>query len=116
MEWFKVNLDGSPWRLRTQQNDNNKVQPTLDYPQTETTNPQKETAFKKAKMTQKVKETKRYNNLKNITKKACKSAYNSYLNNIVDPDSQENTKKFWSFIKSQKNDNTGVSPLKAKVA
>ena len=25
-----------------------------------------------------------------------------------------NTKKIWSFIKSNKNDNTGVSPLKAK--
>ena len=65
-------------------------------------------------MTRKAKDTKRYDNLKNITNKACKSAYNSYLNNIVDPDSQENPKKIWSFIKSKKNDNTGVSPLKAK--
>ena len=61
----------------------------------------KKRAFKKAKMTRKAKDTKRYDNLKNITKKACKSAYSSYLNNIVDPDSQENPKQLWSFIKSR---------------
>ena len=32
----------------------------------------------------------------------------------MDPDSQENPKKLWSFIKSKTNGNTGVSPLKAK--
>ena len=32
----------------------------------------------------------------------------------MDPDTLENPKKLWSFIKSKKNDSTGVSPLKAK--
>ena len=30
----------------------------------------------------------------------------------MDPPTQENTKKLWSFIKSKETDNTGVSPLK----
>ena len=32
----------------------------------------------------------------------------------MDPDAQENLKKIWSFIKSKKNDNTGISSLKVK--
>ena len=31
---------------------------------------------------------------------------------MIAPDMDSNTKKFWSFIKSKCNDNTGVAPIK----
>ena len=32
---------------------------------------------------------------------------------MIDPDNEKNGKKFWKFIKSQKQDNKGVVPLKS---
>ena len=42
----------------------------------------------------------------------CKSAYNSYIKNIISPDSTSNPKKFWGFIKGMRTYATGVAPLK----
>ena len=44
----------------------------------------------------------------------CKAAYNEYITNIISPDSTANPKRFYSFIKSKKNENQGVAPLRAK--
>ena len=71
-------------------------------------------AFKKARKSKQAKDIRRYGKLKASTKKACKSAYNTYINNIVDPETAENPKKLWIFIKSRKTDNIGVAPLQAK--
>ena len=74
----------------------------------------KKRAFKKARKSKQAKDIKKYGKLKASTKKACKSVYSTYINNIVDPETAENPKKLWSFIKSKKTDNTGVAPLRAK--
>jgi hypothetical protein len=39
-------------------------------------------------------------------------AYNSYITNIISPDSTENPKRFWGFIKGLRTENTGIAPLK----
>ena len=58
------------------------------------------------------KEHQRYKALKRKTEKECKNAHDEYMKNVVSPESNNNSKKFWSYIKSRKNDNTGVAPLK----
>ena len=44
----------------------------------------------------------------------CRKAYFSYINSMITGDETEpgNLKRFWSFIKSKKCDNSGVAPLK----
>ena len=57
-------------------------------------------------------EHQRYVKLKRSVEKECKNAHNNYLKDVVSPDSGNSTKKFWSYVKSKKNDNIGVAPLK----
>ncbi len=73
---------------------------------------QKKKAFKKARKTKSEKDQKRYKSLKRASQKACKQAYSSYVHDIISPDLKGNPKKFYSYIKSKKCDNIGVSPLK----
>ena len=35
-----------------------------------------------------------------------------YLNNLVDPENDPANKNLWRYLKSQKQDNVGVAPLK----
>ena len=39
--------------------------------------------------------------------------YNDYINTIISPEQMTNPKCFWSFIKSIKQNNSGVAPLRA---
>ena len=73
---------------------------------------QKKRAYNKARSSKKHRDIERYKRLKVAARLACKRAHNNYIKDIVSPDSQTNPKKFWSFIKSKRNDNSGVSPLK----
>ena len=73
---------------------------------------QKKRSFIKAKKTQKKKDYDRYLKIKRTSQTACRQAYREYLTNIVSPDSKDNPKRFWSFIKSKRCDNSGVAPLK----
>ena len=96
----------------TQQNVFHQIQSTLDYTRVETTCQKKEKSFQKG---QKVKARQGHQKIWEIeSHEPCKSAYNTYLNNIVDPETNENPEKLWSFIKSKKTDNTGVARLQAK--
>ena len=36
------------------------------------------------------------------------------MKDIISPENDKNNKRFWSFIKSQRKDNAGVSPLQNK--
>ena len=72
----------------------------------------KKRSHKKARKTKKATDIKRYKQLKQQVTKACKTAYNDYITNIISPDSSENPKRFWGYIKSLKTENTGVAPLK----
>ncbi|KAK3101678.1 hypothetical protein FSP39_005405 [Pinctada imbricata] len=73
----------------------------------------KKRSFKRARETKSARDRKHYQHLKKATRNACKRAYDSYISNIVSPDSHSNPKKFWSFISSKKTESTGVAPLKS---
>ena len=42
---------------------------------------------------------------------AKENVFNNYISSLIDPDSNKVTKRLWSFIKSRKQDNTGIGPL-----
>ena len=74
----------------------------------------KKRAHARAKRSKQLKDIQRYEKLKKISTETCKTAYNDYISNIISPESTSNPKKFYGFIKSKKNDNHGVAPLRAK--
>ena len=53
-----------------------------------------------------------HKHLKQLSTDASRRAYNSYITNIISPDSTENPKRFWGFIKGLRTENTGIVPLK----
>ena len=68
--------------------------------------------YKKAKKTN---NWKNYNMTKKETKKALRRSEWAYINeNIINGLSEKNNKPFWKYIKSKKQDNIGVAPLKNK--
>ena len=58
----------------------------------------------------------KFKNFRKATKTKLLEAYNVYGSNLLDttthPDHPTLGKRFWSFIKSMKKDNVGISPLK----
>jgi len=55
----------------------------------------------------------KYYSLKKECQRECRSAYNKYVSNMVDPNKNTVTKKLWSYIKSKRQDNIGgVGPIK----
>ena len=51
--------------------------------------------------------------LKKLGQQKLRQAYWNYIENIISPALSEDSKIFWSFIKAQRTDSVGVSPLKA---
>jgi hypothetical protein len=72
----------------------------------------KKCSYDKARRTGNAKDLRRYKHLKQLSTEACRRAYNSYITNIISPDSIENPKRFWGFIKGLRTENTGIAPLK----
>lgn len=74
--------------------------------------------YRKEKSEKKQNTLNQYKSLKRQVQKQLRNAYWSYVESIIVTDSKdaENSgkpsKKLWSFIKHQKSENTGVSPLK----
>jgi len=71
----------------------------------------KKRAYLKARKTKSKADRLRYNTLKKAMQHDCRAVYNDYVSNMISDDDSGNSKKFWSFIKSKKCDNIGVSPL-----
>ena len=46
-----------------------------------------------------------------VTRMCIRQAHNSYIQKLVDPETGNVTKKLWSYVKNQKKDYCGVSPL-----
>ena len=57
-------------------------------------------------------EHRKYIDIQRQTKQLCKSAYNTYINNLIAPDNTTNTKRLYSYIKNKINDQTGIQQLK----
>ena len=51
----------------------------------------------------------KYYNLKKTAQYECCLAYSNYIFNLINPETQN--KKFWSFITSQRQDQSGIPPL-----
>jgi hypothetical protein len=72
----------------------------------------KKCSYDKARRTGNAKDLQRYKHLKQLSTEACRRAYNGYITNIISPDSTENPKRFWGFIKGLRTENTGIAPMK----
>ena len=72
----------------------------------------KQRAYNRAKSTGLQSDWKSFKTLTNEPRKECKRAYNIYVSDCICPDLKNNPKIFFSFIKSKKCENIGVSPLR----
>ena len=72
----------------------------------------KNRAHKKAKHTKRPRDWARFRKLRKQCHQEMKKAYWVYLNHIIEPTAENNSKPFWKFIKSRRQDHTGVSTLK----
>ena len=70
----------------------------------------KRRAHRKARSTNRQADWDRYHQLQRETKETCRSTHNNYINNMISDDNTN--KKFYSFIKSKRTDNSGISPLR----
>ena len=67
--------------------------------------------FKRAKKSKSDKDWSKYKEIKRRAQLVCRKAHDSHVSTMLRED-HENPKVFWSFIKSRKKDNFGVSALK----
>ena len=74
----------------------------------------KQRAYNRAKRTKQETDWNDFKLLVKTCKKAYASAYNQYIRECISPNIKNNPKKFFTFIKSKRCDNMGISPLKDK--
>jgi hypothetical protein len=74
----------------------------------------KQKAHKKARRTKKKRDVDRYKRLQQEVQYEVRQTNKKYMED-VSTDYKENSKKFWSFIKSKGQEWTGVAPLKNKM-
>ena len=76
----------------------------------------KQCLYRKAKQLQTHESWAKFKSFRKASKSKLLEAYNDYVSNLLDPTTNPDHptlgKRFWSFIKSMKKDNVGVSPLK----
>ena len=75
--------------------------------------------YTRMKKTKKEQDIRKYRQCKGDVQKLERQAYYSYINNIIEVNEDQDEKpakqkRFWSYIKSLRKDNTGISPLKDK--
>jgi hypothetical protein len=73
----------------------------------------KQRLFTKAKRSNSHHDWSKYRKFRNKIQNDIKVKYWEHVNKIIDPETDKRGKRFWNFIKGQKQDSTGVSPLKA---
>ena len=71
----------------------------------------KQRAHRKAKKSGHSKEGERFKRLQSEVQRSTRNAHGRYMADVVSNDLKENTKRFWSFIKSKRQESTGVAPL-----
>eukprot|EP00057_Strongylocentrotus_purpuratus_P029222 XP_011683696.1 PREDICTED: RNA-directed DNA polymerase from mobile element jockey-like [Strongylocentrotus purpuratus] len=69
----------------------------------------KKRAYKRARKSRRPTDRDRYKNLKKVMQKECRSAYHSYINDMLCEEGKP--KRFWSYIKNTRCESTGVAPL-----
>ena len=73
---------------------------------------QKNRAYNKARRTNRLSDWERFKDLRKKAQAVCKKANTSYVSNSVNRDYELNSKKFYGYIRNNRSDNNGVSPLK----
>ena len=71
----------------------------------------KKKAYVKARKSNEACDWSYFNTLKKQMQRDSRSTYQSYVNDLISDADSTNPKKFWSFIKNQRCDNSGVAPL-----
>ena len=72
---------------------------------------QKQRAHWRAKKTGKIKHWRRYMDLQRKAQTTSRQSERTYLRKVVSEDLDKNPRRFWSYIKSRKQENKGVSSL-----
>ena len=72
----------------------------------------KQRAYNQARRSNLATDWSKYYDLKRECQRECRTAFNRYVSNLVDPNKNIITKRLWSFIKNKRQDNVGVSTLK----
>lgn len=72
----------------------------------------KKKAYSKARRSNSVQDWAKYKRLKSQSQKTTRQAHNKYLYDIISPKLKDNNKQFYSYIKSKKQDASGISPLR----
>ena len=73
---------------------------------------QKNRAHTKAKHTKSDRDWKRFRPLRKSLQKMIKVAHQDYINNLLDPQTDTNSRNLWRSLKATRKDNVGVSTLK----
>ena len=71
----------------------------------------KQRANRKAKKSGQSKDWDRLKKLQSEVQRSTCSAHRRYMADVVSNDLKENSKRFWSFVKSKRQESTGVAPL-----
>ena len=74
----------------------------------------KKRLYNKAKSSKKTCDWNKYKHYNNHVKYMLKHAYEDYLTTILEDSFANNKKKFWSFIRSTRNEDIGIPPLKSQ--
>jgi hypothetical protein len=72
----------------------------------------KQKAHTKSRMTKKKRDRDRYKRLQTEVRKMIRDSNKEYLTDVVSQNKQGNPKKCWSYVKSKRQENSGVPPLK----
>ena len=72
----------------------------------------KKRAYNRAKRTNLISDWNKFKKLSVATRKSCKNEYNCFVQDSIAPNFKNNSKKFFSFIKSKKCDDNGIAPLR----
>ncbi|MCS5551394.1 MAG: reverse transcriptase family protein, partial [Gammaproteobacteria bacterium] len=72
----------------------------------------KKKAYNKARKSNTTSDWEKYKKLKALTQRTTRQAHNKYLYNIISPKLTGESKQFYSYIKSKKQDTSGVAPLR----
>ena len=74
----------------------------------------KQRVYNRAKLFQRKSDLKEHKNLQSEVRQSLRYAHQQYVTNILNStDSSVNKKPFWHYIKSKRQDRTGISTLKS---
>ena len=72
----------------------------------------KQCAYNQARRSNLSTDWSKYYDLKRQSQRECRTAFNRYVSNLVNPNKNTIIKRLWSFIKNKRQDSVGVGTLK----